>query len=188
MNKTYTTTRGVEVEFLPIPLLLEKLQSQHPQPQPPTYTVKTATGNVEVHPHDETTLETDADRQAWQEYLQQAAAAKRKLDLALMRLIMLRGIKVLTEPAPDWAEEQEFIGIEVPTDPRQRRMHWLETEVFANQTDYMAIVTGVMEASGVPEEVIQDAEATFRGPVEQDSAARVAAAVASEVVDHQPAV
>lgn len=186
--KTFTTSRGIEIEFLPIPTLLEKLQAQHRMPAPPTYEIKAATGAVERHPHDETTLETDADKAAWADYQTRLKEATASYNLALMRLIMLRGIKVDVPEPNGWVHEQEYIGITVPTDPLERRMHWLETEALANEADYMAVVSGVMEASGVPEEVVAQAQATFRGEVERKGAGGPAAGSNGKELDHEQPV
>lgn len=186
--REFTTSRGVRLEFLPIPTLLEKLQVQHPMPAPPTYEVKTATGAVELHQHDETTLDTDADKAAWAEYQVRLKAATDRLNLALMRLVLLRGLKV-DMPAPNgWVHEQQFIGIQVPDDPLELKLHWLQTEALASQEDYLQAVAGVMEASGVPEEVISQAEATFRGKVERQTAGGLAAEKDRQELDNEQPV
>lgn len=188
MNKTFTTSRGIEIEFLPIPTLLEKLQAQHPMPGPPTYTIETATGVKETHPHDETTLETDEDKAAWADYQARLKAATSAFNLALMRLVLLRGIKVEIPEDDGWVREQAFIGIAVPEAPLERRMHWLETEALANESDYMQAVSGVMEASGVPEEVIGEAQATFRGELGSKAAQGAATPPNGHKLGDKPAV
>ncbi len=186
--KTFTTSRGITIEFLPIPTLLEKLQAQHPTPEPPTYEVKTAAGPVEKHAHNETTLETDEDKAAWADYQARLKAARDKFNSALMRLVMLRGIKADLPEGNAWIEEQEFIGLSVPEEPHERKIYWLETEVLANEADYMAAVSGVMEASGVPEEVISEAQASFRGPLGTNQTGGPATPKNGKVVGDKPAV
>lgn len=183
----FTTSRGIALEFLSIPVLLEKLHSQHPMPAPPTYTVETATGVKEVHTHDETTLETAEDKAAWAEYQDNLKAAQAKLNESLMRVVLLRGLKV-DIPANGWVKEQEYMGITVPDDPTERRMHYLQTEALATREDYEAAVAGVMGASGVPEEVIRQAEDTFRGKVGADQTSGPAPASNGNAVDDQPPV
>lgn len=170
MSKSFTTSRGIVLECLPIPTLLEKLQAQHPLPEPPTYEVKTATGIVEKHVHDETTLETDAEKAAWADYQLRRAAAERELQAALMRIILVRGIKVDLPESDGWIKEQEYIGLSVPSDPFQRRLYYLETEALVSQSDYEGLVLAVMAASGISEEALAQVEATFRHPVERDEA------------------
>lgn len=162
MSETVKTTRGVTVTCLPIQTLLDKLNGQFKLPEPPTYEVKTAMGAVERHAHDETTLDTDADRTAWAEYQKQTAAAQAAHNLALTRLVLLRGIAV-DIPADDaWAKEQQWLGITVPVEPIERKLHYIETEVISGIADIEAIMVGVMRASGVPEDLLAQMEASFR--------------------------
>lgn len=170
MSKTFTTSRGVEVSFLSIAPLLEKVRASHPIPEPPTYEVKTAAGPVERHAHDETTLETDADKAAWAAYVKERDAAQDGYNRAVMRTVLLRGLTYTMPEGDAWVKEQEFIGIAVPTDPLARRLHWLETEALGSVDDYIHLMTGVMEASGVSQEVLTQVEGTFRGNVERNAA------------------
>lgn len=171
MGSTFVTSTGVTLEFLPIPLLIEKMREQHPLPEPPTYEVETAGGAKELHPHDTTTLTTDEERAAWADYQARLAEATADDNLRFMRLVMLRGIKFDLPPTDDWIEAQAYIGLTVPTDPLNRRIHWLETEALATKEDYVALLRGVMGASEVPEEVIRAAENSFRGQVGSNGAA-----------------
>lgn len=185
---TFTTSRGIVLEFLPIPALLEKLQAQHKLPEPPTYEVKTATGVIEHHTHDETTLETDADKAAWAEYQKNLQEATARLNLGLMRLVMLRGVKVEMPEGEAWIAEQQFIGLTVPDDPLERKMYWLETEALASANDYAQMLAGVMAASGLSEEVVAQAEATFRGALGQNSNSEPASENNGHELADQPAV
>lgn len=164
-RRTYTTSRGYEVEFLSIPNLMVKLTAQFPDPPAPTYTVELAGGGTETHVHDETTLETEEDRAAWTAY--KTAVAKHTADVfqAQMRLCLLRGIKVLNEDphaVAAWVTEQELIGFTIPTEPSARRLHWLETEVVNNGEDFIQILAGVSRASGIAEEAVSSLESSFR--------------------------
>lgn len=188
MSKSFTTSRGITIEFLPIPTLLEKLQAQHPMPAPPTYAVKTATGVTETHSHDETTLDTDEDKAAWADYQGRLRAATAKFNEALMRLVMLRGIKVELPPSDAWVQEQEYIGLSVPEEPHERKIYWLETEVLADADDYIRAVEGVMQASGVPEEVIRQAEDSFLGSLGTNALAGLATPKNGKVLEHKPAL
>jgi hypothetical protein len=167
MSQTVTTSRGVTVTCLPIQSLLDKLNAQYKPPEPPSYEVKTATGAVERHAHDATTLETDEDRAAWQAYLQARADAQTAQSLALTRLVLLRGISVDMPTDEQWVKEQEWLGLQVPDDPFERKLHYIETEVIAGVADIEAIMLGVMRESGVPEELLAQMDATFRHQVGQ---------------------
>lgn len=166
LNDTYTTSSGYLVEFQNITNLIAKLASQFPEPERPTYQVKTAGGPVETHPHDKTTLETDADREAWAAYEFAVAKHARDFFAAQVRLSLLRGIKVLNaddKKFSAWVDEQVLIGFAVPTEPGERKLHWLQTEVAPTNEDVISIVAGVARHAGIPEEAVTHLESSFRG-------------------------
>lgn len=160
---TYLTSRGYTIRFKSIPVLLQKLVQQFPMPHAPTYEVKTATGATETHPHNETTLETDADRAAWTEY--QRALQRRGAEFvnAQIRLCLLEGIEVVSKPASDWEKRQRLIGLHIPDDPLEKEMHFLETEITASEADVIALIAGVSRMSGIDEEAVSELEDSFRG-------------------------
>lgn len=169
MNQ-FTTSRGFEITFKPIPqMLIDRVRTLHKQPEPPFYEVKTVSGAVEKHAHDETTLETDADRAAWAEYQKQIADTNEKTNRAFMRLVFLRGVEIEMPQDDTWAREQKLLGIEIPDDPLERKLHWIETEVVATIADAEHITRGALEASGIPQEALAQADATFRHSPQRDA-------------------
>lgn len=192
MENKFNTSRGVMVEFVGIAPLLDALRAQYQPPKPPTYVVKTAAGAEEIHTHyrrvvkrkelddagneiereiEETSLETDAERVAWAEYERELAETEAKANQALVRLVLLRGIKIAMPQDDEWVKDHEFMGLRVPADPRARRLYYLENEVVGNQRDVERIVEGVLLASGVNEGMVSAMEAAFRGHDERNAAA-----------------
>ena len=167
---TYTTSRGVKVTYNGIATLIDALQSSLNARKPiaPTYEVKSLAGNSEIHAHDETTLETEADRAAWLEYQTKLAAWSDESQRSLMRLILLRGISVELPSDSDWEKQQAFAGIVVPQDAMEKRMHYLQTEVLGSVADYQMMVVGVMRVSGVPEDLLSQVESSFRRSLGRD--------------------
>lgn len=166
----YTTSRGYEIEFLGIGVQMQRLYQRHAsQPPIPTYEVKNATGATEVHQHDETTLETEADKAAWAVYQGRLAEHAQKVFESQMRLALLEGIKLLSTPADRgetaWQDEQEFIGFEIPKNPLARKYAFLESEITATNDDVIAVLAGVSRASGMDEEAVSALEDGFRGAV-----------------------
>ena len=203
-HATFTTSRGKPVTFLPIATLLDKIRASHPLPEPPTYEFETAGGAKEKRFHDETTLDTPAEKAAWAEYQTRLQAANEKLNRALTRAVLLRGV-TFDAPAddpftqtlntldaiPTWVAEQKLIDpdILVPIDPVERRLHYIETELLVSLDDYERVMLGTMEASGVPEELLQQMEASFRrslgrrrGNATQESGTPEGAVVAQSAV------
>lgn len=174
MGRKLTTSRGFEIEVQAIATLLDKFQAAHKPPTPPTYTVETAGKISETHEHDETTLQTEADKIAWGEYQIALTAHQVKYNRDLMRLILAKGITVHTQPSATWEQEQAFIGLSVPSDALEKRLYWIETEVLGGASDYQAILLGVLAESGVDENLLTQVEATFRGNAQRDAIGTVA--------------
>lgn len=169
--KTFTTSRGFEITFQPIPqMLIDRVRTSHKLPEPPYYEIKTLTGAIEKHAHDETTLETDADRAAWADYQRQLAETNEHINRSFMRLVFLRGIEIEMPQDDTWVREQKLLGITIPDDPLERKLHWIETEVIATVDDADRITRGALEASGVPQEALAQAEDTFRRSAQRDAA------------------
>lgn len=169
MGESFTTSRGVKVNFVGITTLLDKLNAQFHLPEPPYYEIKTATGAVEKHLHDETTVQTDEEKQALAGYQSECARLNAEQQARLTRLVLLRGITFEYPQSDDWIKEQTYLGIAVPDDPLERRLHYIETEVIAGVADVEAVMLGVLAASGVPEDLLKQVEATFRHSLGQSN-------------------
>lgn len=170
----FITATGVELRLRRIsPLLVEKARASEPMPERPTYIADTAGGGTEEHPHDDTTLETEEDELAWQTYLMETAFAQRRVNERVVMLLFRRGIDydALKLPEDDtWITEQrEIFGVEVPDDPFELKMHWLETEALTTPEEIKLLTVELMSMTGCPEEVVAAAERSFRRPVEGDS-------------------
>lgn len=185
--KSFITSRGIEITFKPIPqMLIDRVRFSHIPPNPPTYEIKNGLGATEIHDHDETTLTTDADKAAWADYIAARDKATEDSNRAFMRLVFFRGIECKMPDDDTWAREQELMGIPVPADALDRKLHWLETEIIATVEDANAIVRGALEASGVPQEIIGQAEESFRHSPQRDEVAGLADS--SGQVDDDPEI
>lgn len=105
---TYTTANGHKITIKPVPpFLLDDILSSIKYPDIPTYEVETAGGEIEVHPHDETTLESDADKKAWEQYRADLEAAKEQENDQMMKVMFLKGIDIGLEGErfENWKEE-----------------------------------------------------------------------------------
>lgn len=168
---TYKTTRGIEIEITSVPMMLiDKINAAHKDPEPPTYAIelplyKDATGQpkLEYHPLDDQTAETDEEKAALADWKKRKAEAETERNRAFMRVVMLRGIKVQMPTDDAWITEQRLMGLDVPDDPTERRLHFIETEVFGGRADYEEITRLVMIESGVDMEAVRQASELFRG-------------------------
>lgn len=176
MNE-YTTSLGVRITFNPIGTQLEKLGAPQAGITAPTYEIKTATGVTEHWPVLEKIPATDEE---WDTAIAEAApenveairryradlrAAQLKYNQSLMRLILARGINFEMPPGDAWIEDDRWIGLNVPDDPRERKLYYIETHVLGTTSDYREVVRGVFVASDVSEELISQFEAAFQNSV-----------------------
>ena len=136
---------------------------------PPTYTITTATGETETHAHDADSVATgtDEERVAWEAYQTARAEMEAEQRLRTTKFLLLNGI-VGHEPTEEWAEEQAYWGLEVPEDPRERRLAYLQAEVLKTPQDTIDAMGEIMRLSmaGAPQEVRDSVEAYFRRAVE----------------------
>lgn len=168
----HITSKGITVQIVGVaPALLARVEEgyrlKNPQPVRPTYEAETMGGDIELLPHDETTLRTEEDREAWTTWVQADAAWKNGLNSTMLRAIILKG--VMTPPdyeTGDWVELQEYLGVTIPTNPAERRIHYFETEVMTSKDDIVDILVKVIRASGLNEEEASRIEATFRADVQ----------------------
>jgi len=163
----FVTPSGIEVPLRPISLqdLFEAQRNIEAhfreQGEPidvPTYTVTTVAGDVEEHPLTEKNLdaknkdgspneeETERRHEEWRAHL--AAVERMEGEKARVgREIILEGI-ALEMPADDeWVERQRRRYIQVPDDPEERRIHYLDRIVFRSVTSINECIVQILELS-----------------------------------------
>jgi len=180
--REFVSSAGVRCHLRPVsPALLaaataavEREYRERGEPiDPPTYTVMLPSGRSETHPHDETTLivegdeaATQANQAAYTAHQDAVQRMKRAQSERLLRALLLGGVTVEMPADDTWARQQhEIYGIDVPTEPTERRWHYITTEVLVTPADLQQVVAELMEISTAgmtrPEEV-RAAIASFR--------------------------
>lgn len=173
--REYTTERGVTVGVVPIPMLLDEIRKAHQGPPRPTYTEKVAGGGtqeIEI---------TDADAEAWQErdseswaehaekweqYIVERDAAQEQMNDRIWQAVMRRAIVLELPDDNDWVLDQEELGLTVPKDKRERRMHYIRTEVIGGIRDVLRL-SAIANGTELSEEAVSLAEASFRHSLAQ---------------------
>jgi hypothetical protein len=164
---TLTTSKGITVRIVGVSQLwLDKLRTAVKFPDPPKYSVTTVTGDVEYHSHDETTLETDEDRRLWAEYQAETAKAEFRRNEMITKYVLTKGVEVDIPDSGEWIDMNAFLGIDLPTNPIERKYEYVRSEVVGTAEDLAEIISKVMELSGVPQEALEEAKASFRDLLE----------------------
>ncbi len=171
----FTTRRGYPLKVRSVSSwLIADVLGTLTEPKVPTYDVDTKAGTQTYrHYHDpehpeKSTLKTDADRAAWEQYEE----ANRQYLIDRNRLMLLlyihEGIIDPPMPTEDWARRMERYGVAIPEDEDDRLVCFYEREVFGSQNDVVTFMLDVMKAGGdVSEERIASIEASFRRTVER---------------------
>ena len=165
----YTTRKGVAIRLrLFSPVLRDKVRQSIEFPPIPIYVAETAGGGKEEHPYTTDMIETDDEKAMWSEYQTKLMVANLTLYERLGRLALIRGTEV---DIPDgWEKEQELFGIDVPDDPTERKLHWIETEAVESNDDLSALILAILAYQTVTLEERAAAAASFPDSVEGDTA------------------
>lgn len=164
---TYTTAGGKVVNLKPVPPLQAQMVrdaahkaaiKEYGEPVKPTY----KTEADEVFEHDPTTLTTDEEKAAWLEYKRIEAAVDAAVSEKMLRFFLYHGVDAKPQDDGQWEAEQRFFGIEVPDDPIERKVHYIQSELIFAASDIQGITTKLLEMAGVRPEVVEAATATFR--------------------------
>lgn len=169
----YTTARGIELEVIPIPPMQVEMVGQAARkawaaengqvPEKPKYSIALPGGGEEWHEHDEVTIEDDPEAAAlWKEWQDKTQSLEDAVNEQTMNFLLLKGTKLDVSVDDDWATMQKYFGIDIPEDPIELRLHYLRTEVLSGQDDILGLLTAIMQATGVKEDLVEAARATFQ--------------------------
>lgn len=157
------------IQGLP-PLLMADISANVALPKVPTYTVTTASGDVEVHNHDETTLVTQEDKDAWSKYLLELARVNAKVSDQMLTCILLEGVVVTDDTdISRWEKRRRMVGLPVPEDIEERMLAYKRTMVIRCTEDIARLMDSVMALTGISEEELEKTKATFQDKVEPES-------------------
>ena len=135
-------------------------------PVAPTYTIELPGGATEIHDHNETTIRTDEEKEAWSKYQAALAVFNRELNQRILNAVML-SVEIDPEDMARWEEESKFLGVRIPASPISKRLAYVESEVIAAITDIARLMSTAFVASELAtEEEIAPLEAAFRGQLE----------------------
>lgn len=165
---TFTCSNGKIVKIKSVSRwLIDSRMSSRPKVPVPLYEVETAGGGKEMHEHDATTLQTDEDKVAWENYLDLKRTEERKFSEDMFKLLMMYGTEIEYPEDDLWKAKQEFVGILVPSDPVELYLHYLRSEVFGIEEDATDLITEVMRVSGADEEAINSIKDSFRTAIQE---------------------
>lgn len=148
-----TLSNGVQVNLRPVPpYLIDRIRSTVPTPKPPTVEIQTAWGGTEEWPN-----EKDPS------YMTALAAAQEQQAEKLWRAEFILGIADDPPPDEEWIDDLTQWGIEIPEDPKEKKLLWVETVLIAKSTDAWKLITAIRSAARPTKEEIGELAESFRG-------------------------
>ena len=188
----YTSSRGITAIFKPLPPLMREMIGDQMEKDgfdrgsPPTYEVETFGGDFETYVHDLESIKGDALAEAaWLEYQETQKAWEIEYNQRLFKLCIIKCMDVKGVEEPEWIEEQEALGFDIPENRVERKVHYVRTEWIGNNEDYLTIITKPFELSISQSEIQAAAERMFRKlrMAEEDSAEGPGAESGEEELD-----
>lgn len=167
MAGVFVNSAGESYEVLGVPpLMLDKIRVTVEFPSVPQYETEIVGGGKQYQDYNETMIETDDERKIWDEYQTKLKAAQRELQEKQLKLFFGKGIKIDETDEQEWLDEQSYFGIEVPTNPIGRRVHYVETHVVRNVDDMQRLIEEIMRETGLRPEVLQQARKMFQSSLQ----------------------
>lgn len=159
----FTLQDGTVVELKDIDaIFLQAVMGMVEYPERPKYDVTLASGRVVQYPMDEKVAEETPElKPIWSQYIfDQAKAAGDEMRL-MTGTVILDGTKMPENWKDErWERRMRIIGAQLPEDIEERWVLYLRTKI--SQSDIISLTGKIMRRTGVPEEYIDAAEASFR--------------------------
>lgn len=137
---------GIKVLTKPISIkLLEMFELSHQSPEPPMIEAQIVGGDTEMVPN--------PDDPEYQETLRQY---NQKTTDDFLAMIIDYGVELDLPKDDSWIRRMRRMGVDVPDDPDEARLLYVQTIVMSNfVADLQVITAAVLKQSGVSEEAIQ---------------------------------
>lgn len=178
----------------------EWIEAHGSLPTPPTYSITTVAGDVETHILDRKAAEEEPDETkraallaALDKYEEDKSALKRLTNERRIDMAVYESAEVVDFAGMEaWEKRMARYGMKPPTDPVERKAAYIKQALLTRPEDWITIVTAMTSASTLSKEKLVEAQASFRGDVEADTAGDADAEAPEEPVagssgEHQDA-
>jgi len=171
--KTFTTQSGITLTLKPVSMMTiervramarQQFEDEHGELKPPTY--ETSVGETFEHDSDSIADEStsDEDKKGWLDYQDNLRALLTETIGAVTEAFIFAG--VTDNPDGDaWKATYQALHIEIPDDPKEFKLFWLDNEVLSNRTERTQLALHIKaQADPVEVEAVKAAD-TFQHPV-----------------------
>ena len=169
-KEIFTTGTGKKIELKRVDaVFLQSVISSVKMPDKPTYEAKTISGRTEHHLMDEESAkQTEGGEKIWTDYQDELSRASSIQTERSLRALFLDGTVCPKGEFVDaqWEKRMHIIGVDLPSDPEELWVMYLMMSLSSD--DIIRMSSHIMRLTGVDEELIQQAEDSFRDSVQEE--------------------
>jgi hypothetical protein len=168
-GNVFTSSKGVDIPIKAVSQFkLDAMRTSRDIPQPPTYEAEVLGGEKELLPLDAESAKNKGREDEWKQYLADVEIERNAYGKRFNTLITYEGVD-LEPPGEDseWQVTCDALGLKVPTNPVERKVFYVNTEMMGIPEDMGNLVTAIFEMSKFSPEVISEMKATFRAIMER---------------------
>lgn len=170
----FTTSTGAKLRFIGLnQQRLETLQNAGKEPSVPKRKIPNDIGGEQIEDLSADDLQTPEEQLLWKEYEEKINLIRKKREENVLKYTFTSGFEVIDlddEKLNEWKWEEENVwGNEVPGNRIDILLQYINTKVIGNNDDYVEIMAGIMERTGVPAHMLDELRDTFRGRVREDT-------------------
>lgn len=179
MKHTYTTVQGKALTITPSSpyqienyrlSFIEQYEKENPPVERPTYRTETAGGGFEILPHDETTVQTDEEKAAWEAYAGHERGRDNFVNTKILDVLIVENLDV--DPATDkaWLAKKTYFKVDLPHNDIELKLFYVKEHLVFNEEDggdFNKLPLAIMQLSGISQRAVAAGKATFRNTLRQ---------------------
>lgn len=164
----YESPRGVKIKLKKMnAFIIDRIVESNPVDPVPEYVITTVAGKEERHPLTKEVADnpktSPEDREAYYAWEEKAYGQAAKQNRLVGRALMLLGTDVNPNQDESWKKEQAFLGITIPEDENELKIHFIETVLLNDPTELMMLIMTIMEnTDGIDSSNLSAVRAAFQ--------------------------
>lgn len=180
--KEFTFSTGKKVIIHPVsPIFMQNatkaimnkwIEENGEFPEVPTYEAVVGEGESAetiVYKYDQESIVdgTPEEQQAYEDYIQTMSDYSDHESIRTAEILMRRGIEL--EYPKGWEDDYKAIGMEIPEDPYEKKIYFIENECIGTPSDYADLIQAIMSMTGVDMGLVEEALDGFRDNISRNS-------------------
>lgn len=173
--KTFTSSRGVEINLKPISQFkIDSWKASKIELPKPTYEAEVAGGEKLLVPLDEEIARNKGRQDEWFAYQKEQSRLDAEFTKRLADMAFWYGVEIEVPGADsEWQKVSDHLGLKIPDDPIERKLRFIYEEVLGTPDDIKNLLVEILAVSQVDEEVVAKLRNSFQPGVQRKADSRV---------------